>query len=149
MKRIIVWALLIAGVIAARRVVQPWLQQKFGASKAAASAGTSTASPDSGSCARAAEAASEAWGRGLGRFVNPPHDLTAWAAFRNEVEGHIATAESICTCADAACESVRGAMRDLRALVADLDRAIQSGGAPPGDIVQRQEAIDKAIADAK
>ena len=39
-------------------------------------------------------------------------------------------------------------MRDLRSLLSDLDSAIRNGSAPPSDLVQRQEAIDKQIDEA-
>lgn len=98
-----------------------------------------------GSCIGDAEAASETWGSGIGRFANPPYDLEAWSSFRSGVEAKIAAAETACSCAAESCVTVRGAMRDLRGLVADLDSSIRGGSAPPGDVVQRQEAIDHAL----
>jgi hypothetical protein len=40
-------------------------------------------------------------------------------------------------------------MSDLRTLVSECDTAIRNGSPPPSDMVQRQEAIDNAIAAAK
>jgi hypothetical protein len=39
----------------------------------------------------------------------------------------------------------RELMRDLRALMNDMDAAIRSGTPPPSDVVQRQEMIDNQI----
>ena len=39
-------------------------------------------------------------------------------------------------------------MRDLRALVSDLDTAVRNGSPPPSDAVQRQESIDRQIDEA-
>lgn len=142
---------IIAIIIAGRQWVLPWAKKEFGGSKASTTgtSGTAGTASSAGPCARAAEAASEEWGRGLARFVNPPYDLTAWSSFRNDVEARIATAEGICTCSEPPCDTVRGAMTDLRSLVADLDTSIRNGSSPPGDVVQRQESIDNRIADAK
>ena len=99
--------------------------------------------PDSqpqASCAAAAARASETWGSGLHRFANPPYDIAAWSDFKATVDGQITEAEK--------CESVQAPMRDLRALVAECDTAIRNGTPPPSDFVQRQEAIDNAIAAA-
>jgi hypothetical protein len=97
------------------------------------------------SCAQTARRASEEWGSGVGRFVNPPYDLDAWSSFRGGVEKRISDAESDCNCAEESCRKVRDAMHDLRALVSDLDTSIRNGSAPPEDIVQRQESIDNRI----
>ena len=99
------------------------------------------------SCAQTARRASEEWGSGVGRFVNPPYDLDAWSSFRSGVEKRISDAESECTCAEEKCRKVRDAMHDLRSLVSDLDASIRNGSAPPDDAVQRQESIDNRIND--
>lgn len=101
------------------------------------------------SCIGDAEAASETWGSGLARFANPPYDVGAWSSFRNDVEAKIAKAENECSCAAESCITARGAMRDLHGLVSELDASIRNGSAPPGDVVQRQEAIDSAIGSAR
>jgi hypothetical protein len=145
MNRLIKIVILIAVVIVAKRWVWPWLQQEFAGSRA-----SSVQTSGDSSCSRAAASASEVWGKGLGRFVNPPYDLGEWNRFRNDVDAQIAAAEQVCiACTGPSCEDVRGALRDLRGLANDLDRAIRSGGSPPGDIVQRQESIDNRISGAR
>ena len=104
---------------------------------------------DSGTCAQYAERASNTWGSGLGRFVNPPYDLAAWGAFRSQVTEAIGLAEAQCLCAEEGCRKVREAMGDLRSLVSDMDTAIRNGTPPPSDVVQRQERIDNTIEAAK
>lgn len=145
MNRLIKIVVLIAVVLVAKRWVWPWLQQALGGSKA-----NSVAASVDSSCARAAASASDVWGKGLGRFVNPPYDLADWSRFKSDVDAQIASAEQICiTCTGETCEDVRGALRDLRTLANDLDGAIRSGSPPPGDIVQRQESIDNRIAGSR
>jgi hypothetical protein len=100
------------------------------------------------SCPSAAARASEVWGSGLSRFVNPPYDIDAWSTFRGNVEAKISAAESECGCAEASCEKARAALHDLRSLVSDCDTAIRNGSPPPSDAVQRQEAIDRQIDEA-
>jgi hypothetical protein len=85
------------------------------------------------------------WGSGLHSFVNPPYDLEAWRRFRDDVEGKIAAANAACRESSQSSDMAREAMRDLQALVANLDNAITSGSPPPDDAVQRQEAIDTKI----
>jgi hypothetical protein len=40
-------------------------------------------------------------------------------------------------------------MSELRALVSDMDGSVRSGGPPPAGIVQRQEAVDNALTEAR
>ena len=101
------------------------------------------------SCLSAASAASDAWGSGVGRFANPPYDMSAWDDFRSRVETQARHAEENCLCGDPACSKAKGAMSDLRSLVAEMDTSLRSGSPPPSDLVQRQEAIDNAINSAK
>jgi len=96
-------------------------------------------------CAAAAAAAGETWGSGVGRFANPPYDTAAWDEFRSRVETQARQAQEKCLCGDAACNTAKGAMSDLRSLVNEMDSALRSGSPPPSDLVQRQEAIDNAI----
>lgn len=120
----------------------PWLQrQQSGGSSSTHAAATS-------GCPGAAARASETWGSGLHSFVNPPYDLNAWSTFHDSVESKISAAESECSCSGASCEKAHAAMRDLRSLLSDLDSAIRGGTAPPSDLAQRQEAIDKQIDEA-
>lgn len=111
--------------------------------------GASSSSSPAESCVSAAEAASESWGSGLARYVNPPYDLGAWDGFRSGVEQRIQSANNKCSCMADSCTTARMAMSDLRGLVNELDGAIRAGSPPPSDAVQRQEAIDNAINSAR
>jgi hypothetical protein len=133
--RYLKWIVLIAIAVIVWKVVLPKLNHH----EVKAGAGQNE------SCAQTARQASEEWGSGIGRFVNPPYDLDAWSSFRSGVEKRIGEAESECNCAEQGCREVRDAMRDLRALVSDLDTSIRNGSAPPEDLVQRQERIDDRI----
>ena len=135
--------LIVAVVVVAWKMVLPRFQN---ANLGSLTSTTKTGGDDS--CVRAAEQASETWGSGLRQFVNPPYDLDAWSSFRGRVDAKIDTANSACNCPAASCDAAKGAMRDLRALAGDLDSAIRSGGSLPGDVVQRQEAIDNQITNA-
>lgn len=136
-------AAVVAIIYFAWKVVVP----RISGSSSTSTSSSSTASAG-GSCIGDAEAASEKWGSGIGRFANPPYDVEAWSSFRAGVETKIAAAEEECSCAAESCVTVRGAMRDLRGLISDLDSSIRNGSAPPGDVVQRQEAIDNALSAA-
>jgi hypothetical protein len=140
--RIVKWLVVLALLALAWKVAVPWVKQKGGSGGGSVSQGNS-------SCATAAERASENWGSGLGRFVNPPYDVEAWSHFQSDVESAIAGAESQCTCAAKSCSDIRDAMRELRNLVSEMGTAIRSGTSPPFDAVQRQEAIDNKIAGAR
>lgn len=118
----------------------PWLKKQTAHATQASATGSA-----SSSCISDAERANEAWGSGLGRFANPPYDVDAWTAFRTDVEAKIAAAESSCGDASESSKKARDAMRDLRALTADMDSAIRSGAAPSSDIVQKQGNIDAQL----
>lgn len=130
---VVIWAIWKVGV--------PWWESQHKPSSSTTDSG--------GSCAMAAEKASNMWGSGIGRFANPPYDLNAWGEFRGRVEDSIRKAETECACAQPSCESVRGALTDLRGLISELDSSIRNGTPPPSDIVQRQERIDNAIEAAR
>jgi len=132
-------------VFAIWKYVVPWAKQEFGAKSESS---TEASSGGDGSCVRAAERASEAWGSGLRQFVNPPYDANAWSSFRSDVDAKISAAESDCSCEDDSCTKARSAMNDLRSLVSDVDGAIRGGASFPGDAVQRQESIDNQINEA-
>ncbi len=141
--KLLKWVVLLAIIFLAWKYGLPWLQRQSGSHSTTAAAGAG------GSCVGAAQSASDAWGRGIRQFVNPPYDTNAWSAFRSDIESRISAAESACSDSSESSTKVRNAMRDLRGLVSDLDSAIRSGGAPPSDIVQRQEGIDRQIDDAQ
>jgi len=140
--RIVKWLVIVGLVLFAWKVAVPWVKEKGGSSGQVAAQGD-------GSCVGAAERASEAWGSGLGRFANPPYDAEAWSRFQRDVESSIAAAESACSCPAKSCATTREAMRDLRGLVSGMGSALRAGSSPPSDAVQRQEAIDNKIANAR
>jgi hypothetical protein len=136
--RLLKWIVVIVLAIVAWKYGLPWAKERMRGSAA------SSSSPET-SCASAAQHASETWGSGLHRFANPPYDLAAWSDFRGGVESEIARAQTECRCAQQSCETMRGAMNDLRSLVSDFDSAIRNGSPPPDNAVQRQEGIDTTI----
>ena len=137
--RIIKWLILIAVIVVIWKYVLPRAKEKY------LSPASST---KLSACGTSAQNASNAWGDGVSRFANPPYDLDAWASFTGDVEARISNAESQCTCGTPSCDKARGALRDLRSLVSEMDSAIRSGAPPPADLVQRQESIDDRIAES-
>ena len=142
MGRLIKLAVVVAVLFFAWKYALPWIQRQSGSSP------RSNATASQSSCTGSAARASEAWGSGLHGFVNPPYDLAAWSTFRSDVESKIAAADSECACSSESCSKAHSAMRDLRALVSDLDTAVRNGSPPPSDAVQRQESIDRQIDEA-
>lgn len=140
-KTLLKLAIAIAVVVLIWKKGIPWWNAQHASQ---ASATTSTA-PENDDCVSAAEAASDAWGSGIGRFANPPYDLAAWGDFRSQIEQQARRAEEKCLCADPSCTTVKDAMSDLRTLVQQMDTSLRSGTPPPDDLVQRQQAIDDAI----
>jgi hypothetical protein len=143
MGNIVKWIVILVVIYFVWSVGLPWIQ------KQKPSESTTTASGTDNSCVSFAERASETWGGGIGRFVNPPHDTMAWDSFRGNVESRIRNAESSCDCSTSSCDKAREAMRDLRAVVSDVDAALRSNSGLPSDIVQRQESIDNRINEAR
>ena len=125
------------------------LAPRVKAFKTAKSSSTSTAAQGDDSCVGRATGASNAWGSGLGRFVNPPYDTEQWASFSRDVKQHISEAEAKCSCESESCIKARGAMSDLRGLLSEMDSAVRSNSPPSSDLVRRQEAIDSAIDEAR
>lgn len=138
--RIVKFVVVIAIVFAVFKYGVPWVKGLGGGEQVSSPSGA-------GSCVRSAERASETWGSGLRDFVNPPYDANAWSSFRGRVESSINAAEADCDCTSESCIKARGAMRDLRALVNDLDSTVRNN-TPPDDLVGRQERIDNAISEA-
>ena len=143
MKTLVTWVIVIAIIVLVWTKGIPWWKEHHGTS----STSSATASPGA-DCASAAAAAGETWGSGVGRFANPPYDTSAWEDFRSRVETQARRAEEKCLCADSSCSTAKGAMRDLRSLIAEMDSSLRGGLPPPSDLVQRQEAIDNAISSA-
>lgn len=146
LSRIVKWVVVLVLVFVVWKYVVPWAKEEMGNSSTATKA---VASGGDSSCITSAERASETWGGGLARFVNPPYDLDAWSNFRGSVDSNINAAESACICGDESCRKAQNAMRELRSLVSEMDTAIRNGTSPPQDAVQRQEAIDRQIEDAR
>jgi hypothetical protein len=144
--KLIKWIVIAALVVVAWKTLGPKIKAKLDSSTRSESSATSGAGSV---CVNGAAAASEQWGSGLARFVNPPYDLDAWGRFRGDVEARIARAQAQCGCAEESCRTAKNALSDLRGLVSELDTAIRTGGSTPSDIVRRQEAIDNAIEEAR
>jgi hypothetical protein len=140
MKGLIKLAVVVAVVLLIWKKGVPWWEARRGGDAA-----KSTEAAAGDSCVELAEKASETWGSGLARFVNPPYDLGAWGEFRSRTDAAIARAESNCRCDQESCRKVQEAMRELRSLVSDLDGSIRGGTSPPDNVVQRQEQIDNTI----
>jgi len=142
--RVIKWIVIALVLFFAWRFLSPYL--KSGSS-------TGSTSGDSGfvnsSCIGAADKAAQAWGSGVGRFVNPPYDADAFSVFRSDVDTKIANAEGQCACVAESCRKIQSAMRDLRNLAGDLESSIRNGTPPGSDLVQRQEAIDRQLDEAR
>lgn len=147
LSRIVKWLVILVLLFVVWKYVVPWAKEEMGGSTASKTISSSGGGDQN--CISSAERASEAWGSGLARYVNPPYDLDAWSNFKRDVDSQIRTAEADCRCADESCQKVRNAMSDLRNLAGDLDSAIRSGGSPGQDIVQRQEEIDRQIEQAR
>ena len=105
--RLIKWIIVIALVIFAWKYALPWAKKQMQGHSAPAAAADN-------SCTTAAQRASEAWGSGLHKFVNPPYDLADWGRFRDDVEAKISAANAACRDSSQSCDMARDAMRDLR-----------------------------------
>jgi len=134
-------------IFAIWKYVIPWAKEEMGGSTASKVISSSGGGDEN--CVDSAARASEAWGSGLARYVNPPYDLDAWSSFKSDVDSKIRTAEADCRCQQESCQKVRSAMTELRNLAGDLDSAIRSGGSPGQDVVQRQEIVDRQIEEAR
>ncbi len=132
-------------VFAAYKFGWPWVQKQgfLGTKSSVSSKG------GNGGCVDVAMAASDAWGSGVTRFMNPPVDQSAWSDFRSDIDGRISRARSACDCADVSCAKVRAAMTDLSSLVSDMDNAVRSGAPPTLDIVGAQDRIDTTLNEAR
>ncbi len=65
----------------------------------------------------------------IGPFYSspPPYDVKAWDSVESEIYSRISNAELKCICFEPPCTSVKGAMKDLRAVVAQINSAVRSG----------------------
>jgi hypothetical protein len=147
LSRIVKWLVILVLLFVVWMYVIPWAKEEMGGSTA--SKVISSSGGGDQNCVDSAARASEAWGSGLARYVNPPYDLDAWSNFKRDIDSQIRTAEADCRCTQESCQKVRDAMSELRNLAGDLDTALRSGGSPGQDIVQRQEIIDRRIDEAR
>ena len=145
LSRIVKWLVIVIVAFLAWKYLSP----RFLKSDAATSSPAQQPGFVSSSCIGAAEKASQTWGSGIGRFVNPPYDMDAWSIFRSDVDSKIANAQGQCACVAESCHKIQSALHDLSSLASDLDSALRSGSPPPSDIVQRQEAIDHQLDEAR
>jgi hypothetical protein len=136
--RLMKWIVVIALAAFAWIYALPWAKKQVQGHSAPVAAADN-------SCITAAQHASETWGSGLHRFINPPYDLAEWRRFRDDAGVKIAEANAACRESSQSSDMAREAMRDLQSLVGSMDNAITSGSPPPDDAVQRQEAINTKI----
>jgi len=124
----------------------PWVKNL---GKGPATNDAATLNVGGGACVAAAEKANDSFGNGIGKFVNPPYDISAWETFRAEVGRNADAADVACSSPTDSCRKARDAMRDLRSLMSDLDTAIRNNAPPSSDIVQRQGAVSEQVDKAK
>jgi hypothetical protein len=150
LSRLVKLVVVIGVLLIGWKTILPKLKQSNHAEATTSASSSRSSSPlaGGGQCVAAAERASEFWGSGISRFVNPPYDQNAWSSFRSDVDTRIGNAESLCSCSDQACTKTADALRDLRGLASELDGTIRNGAEPPGGLVSRQEAIDNRINEA-
>ena len=143
--KLVKWVVILALLVFGWKALGPRIKGRVSTKSAA----TSIDARADDSCVGRATAASNAWGNGLGRFVNPPYDIEAWSRFKSDVDQRISEADSACTCERESCLKTQGAMRDLRNLVSELDASVRNGSPPSTDFVRGQEAIDNALDEAR
>jgi hypothetical protein len=144
--KLVKWIVILALVLFGWKALAPRLKGRVGSSSSPA---VSSSSKGNDSCVGRAGSASNAWGNGLGRFVNPPYDVEAWASFKSDVTQHVSEAEAACACESESCVKAREAMSDLRNLISEMDNSIRSGEPPSSDLVRRQEGIDNTLDEAR
>jgi hypothetical protein len=94
-------------------------------------------------CTPYVDSATNAWSNGIRKFTSgPPYDTAAWDSFRSSVESRIGEADSHCSCDRESCSKGKEAMNGLRDMMSNVDGMIRNNGAPPSDLVQRQENVD-------
>ena len=142
MKKIIGLAVMIAVAVFLWKEGRPWIERQIN------QLGISEDDTPTVTCAAQAESASLAWGSGIGRFVNPPVDESAWNAFRSRIDGQILQARGYCKCSEPSCARARQALGELEDLVRSFDAAVRNGSPPGMDAVTRQESLDLKIEEA-
>jgi hypothetical protein len=144
--KLLKWIVIVALLVFGWKTLGPRIKEKLDSSTRSESPAVSSAGSG---CVQLAAAASDEWGSGLSRFINPPHDLDAWGRFRTGIETKISRAQAQCRCSDDSCTRAASALADLRGLIGEMDMAIRGDSSPPANLVQRQESIDNAIEEAR
>ncbi|MDX1661355.1 MAG: hypothetical protein R3326_06150 [Gemmatimonadota bacterium] len=123
----------------------PWLQGELdrlgGRSPTVAAAGSDEASR----CVALATDASRSLSSGIGRFVSPPVDTSAWMRFAGQVQEHRRRADRACGCVDEACAPARDAMAELESLLQDLDGVARGSAEAYFNPATRQQRIDQLL----
>lgn len=124
-------------------VAWKWWQQHQGVSPTRVRSGGD-------SCTPYVDSATNAWSNGIRKFTSgPPYDTAAWDSFRSDVQNRIGEADSHCSCDRESCSKAKEAMNGLRDMISNVDGMIRSNGAPPSDLVQRQENLDNLADQAR
>src|SRR5260221_8336287 len=105
--KLVKWVIVLAIVFVGWKYGLPWIKAKTGGSS------SGTASTDN-TCISIAGRASEIWGSGIGKFVNPPYDMDAWSSMSASVNSSIVATSTACGCPEESCQKVQSAMRDLK-----------------------------------
>ena len=145
LSRVIKWIVILVIAFLAWKYLSP----KFLKETTTSTPPTEQAGFVNSSCIGAADKASQTWGSGIGKFVNPPYDMDAWSIFKSDVDTKIANAQGQCACVGESCHKIQSALHDLSSLANDLDVSLRGNTAPPSDVVQRQEAIDRQLDEAR
>ena len=102
---------------------------------------------DSGPCLFEARQTASYFDSRIKFFYGRPYDAAAWNSFQSEMESRISAAKAKCTCLEFRCNSARGAMDELGAVVDEFDTAVRSGkplSAPQGT-VERARRVEDAL----
>jgi hypothetical protein len=129
----------------------PWLEKQLGSlgiSRTQAGAPTVGGGPE-GSCISMAERANDALAGGIGRFISPPFDTGAWMQFAGRVQLQIRDADSACGCPHEACVKASEALRELDALLMDMDGMVRGSAESFGNPATRQERIFDLLNEAR
>ncbi len=83
------------------------------------------------------------------QFPRPPVDPGLWAAAMTHTGRELSSADSACRCGAPACGSASRALRQMRRLINQFDRAVRGDGSGFGNPATYQEEIDRLLADAE
>jgi len=141
MGKFIKLAVIVAILYFGYTVGRPWFKKHFQPT----SSTTLSLASGSNACVDSAMQARDAWGSGIGQYVNPPADKINWSNFRSDIDSRISSAQSDCGCAKDSCRDARAALSDISTLLHDLDTAVENDSPPPMDLAQRQERVDQLL----